>query len=69
MILKENNITRILKDIKKSMGETPQELFARLVSERLNKAIEMYYKDLIIGLSNVGMYESRLDRDLRRLMK
>lgn len=69
MILKENNITRILKDIRNAMKEPPQTLFARLVSDRLNKAVEMYYKDLMTGLSTMGVYESRLDKDLRRLMR
>jgi hypothetical protein len=69
MISGENNITRILKDIKNAMKEPPQVLFARLVNDRLNKAVEMYYKDLMTGLSMVGVYESRLDKDLRRLIK
>lgn len=69
MTLKENNITRILKELRESMWETPQELFARLVNERLNKAVKMYYDDLILGLSMMGEYDSRLDRDLRRLIK
>lgn len=69
MISGENNITKILKEIRNAMKEQPQVLFARLVNERLNKAVEMYYKDLMVGLSTMGVYESRLDKDLRRLMK
>lgn len=39
-------IQEIIKDINERMKESPNELYIRLVNERLDKSLQNYYKDI-----------------------
>lgn len=46
-------ILRIIEDIKNSYKETPQQLYSRLIKERLELALKSYYHDIDLKASYV----------------
>lgn len=46
-------LLKILKEIEESYREPPDKLYARLVAERLDKALESYYHDIDLKTRSV----------------
>lgn len=69
MISEESKIVHMISDIRESMRESPCMLYRRLVTERLDKSLKSYCKDLNDIFISVGDKCSRLDKDLKGLFK
>lgn len=55
-----------INDIKKASNENSQELFARLINDRLQLALKSYYDDLS---SKFNMFENQAETNSTRVLK